>query len=351
MPFDRPTLATLVGRAQADIESRLQGTDAALRRSLAGVLARMDAGLVHGLYGYLDWLALQVMPDTAEQEHLERWASIWGVRRKGASAATGMVTCAGSAGAMLPLGTLFQRADGVQYAATTDVLFGSAAAGVPVRAVVAGSAGNLDPGGALQLVSPVLGVAAQGTTTGLSGGADEESDAAFRTRLLARIGNAPHGGDASDYITWALEVSGVTRAWCNPREMGAGTVTVRFMMDGTYDDGVPTPDDVVRVKAHIDANRPVTAEVFVVAPTPVPLDARVAITPDTPAVRIAVEASWRAAIVRDAVPGGTIHLSRLREAVSIAAGEFDHVLLQPVADVAAAAGSIIVPGTLTWEVA
>ncbi len=349
MPFDRPTLATLVSRAQADIESRLQGTDAALRRSLAGVLARMDAGLVHGLYGYLEWIALQVMPDTAELEHLERWASIWGVGRKAASAATGVVTCAGTAGAVLPLGTLFQRADGTQYAATADVPFAGSAAGVPVRAATAGSAGNMDAGGTLQLVSPVQGVTAQGTAAaGLTGGADEETDAAFRTRLLARIRNAPHGGDASDYETWALEVSGVTRAWCSPREMGAGTVTVRFMMDATYADGIPTADDVARVKAHIDANRPVTAEVFVAAPVPMPLDAHAVITPDTPAVRIAVEASWRAAIIRDAVPGGSIFVSRLREALSVAAGEYDNALLAPTADVVVATGQIVVPGTLTW---
>lgn len=352
MPFDRPTLATLVSRAQADIESRLQGTDPALRRSLAGVLARMDAGLVHGLYGYLEWVALQVMPDTAELEHLERWASIWGVSRKAASAATGAVTCSGTAGAVLPLGTLMQRSDGAQYAAVADVLFTSATAEVPVQAVAAGSVGNMGAGGTLQLVSPVLGVTALGTATaGLTGGADEETDAAFRVRLLARIRNAPHGGDASDYETWALEVPGVTRAWCSPLEMGAGTVTVRFMMDGTYADGIPTADDVARVLAHIDANRPVTAEVFVAAPVPVPLDAHVAITPDTPAVRIAVEASWRAAIIRDAVPSGTILVSRLREALSVATGEYDNVLLAPTADVLVATGEIVVPGTLTWEAA
>lgn len=350
MPFDRPALATLINRAQADIDSRLQGTDAALRRSLSGVLARMDAGLAHGLYGYLEWIALQVMPDTAEMEHLERWASIWGVSRKAASAATGTVTCSGAAGAVLPLGTLMQRADGAQYAAVADVLFTTATAGAPVRAVTAGNAGNMAAGGTLQLVSPVLGVTAQGAAAaGLAGGADEETDAAFRARLLARIRNAPHGGDARDYESWALEVPGVTRAWCSPREMGAGTVTVRIMMDGAYADGIPTAADVARVQAHIDAHRPVTAEAYVAAPVPVPLDARAVVAPDIPSVRLAAEASWRAAIVRDAVPGGPIRVSRLREALSVATGEYDNALLAPTADVVVATGHMAVPGTLVWE--
>ena len=82
MPFNRPPLDLLIARSAASMQSRLPGTDAVLRRSLSGIVARMSAGTEHGLYGYLDWLARQLMPDTAEEEHLERWASIWGVSRR-----------------------------------------------------------------------------------------------------------------------------------------------------------------------------------------------------------------------------------------------------------------------------
>ena len=82
MPFERPSLGKLIARAQADMSGRLPGTDPLLRRNLVAIIARMSAGTAHGLYGYLDWLALQLMPDTAETEHLERWASIWGITRK-----------------------------------------------------------------------------------------------------------------------------------------------------------------------------------------------------------------------------------------------------------------------------
>ena len=72
MPFERPSLGKLIARAQADMSGRLPGTDPLLRRNLVAIIARMSAGTAHGLYGYLDWLALQLMPDTAETEHLER---------------------------------------------------------------------------------------------------------------------------------------------------------------------------------------------------------------------------------------------------------------------------------------
>ena len=104
MPFNRPPLDLLIARSAASMQSRLPGTDAVLRRSLTGIVARMSAGTEHGLYGYLDWLARQLMPDTAEEEHLERWASIWGVSRKAAGHASGDVSITGTPGAVLPEG-------------------------------------------------------------------------------------------------------------------------------------------------------------------------------------------------------------------------------------------------------
>ncbi|RMG50381.1 MAG: baseplate J/gp47 family protein, partial [Gammaproteobacteria bacterium] len=95
MPFQRPTIPELIERVAADVESRLPGSDPRLRRSLLHALVRAQAGVAHGLYGYLDWLSKQIVPDTAEAEVLDRWASWWGVPRKAASAASGDVTFTG----------------------------------------------------------------------------------------------------------------------------------------------------------------------------------------------------------------------------------------------------------------
>lgn len=86
------------------------------------------------------------------------------------------------------------------------------------------------------------------------------------------------GGTQADYEQWALEVPGVTRAFVT-QEMGRGTVTVRFMMDGTYPDGVPKDGDRQAVAAHIETVRPVTADVYVVLPVADPLNLRLRITP------------------------------------------------------------------------
>ena len=144
-------------------------------------------------------------------------------------------------------------------------------------------------------------------------------------------------------------MAGVTRAWCYPGEMGRGSVTVRFMMDDVYENGIPQPEDVQRVADHLDGLRPVTADVYVVAPVPEPVNLDLRISPDNPRLRVVVaEAVW-AVLRRDAVPGGTVVISRLNEAISGAEGEEDHVLLSPTQNIQIPTGKIAVPGSITWE--
>ena len=348
MSFDRPTLTELIDRAVADIESRLDGADASLRRTLLGVLARMEAGSVHGLYGYLDWIALQGMPDTADTAQLDRWSSIWGKQRKAAATASGSVTFTGTDGGVIPTGTLLKRADDVEYATTEDGEIEGGTAVVLLAATEAGADGNAASGTKLSLPTPLSWVKSTAVAAELSGGSDEEADADLRDRLLARIRQAPHGGADFDYVQWALEVGGVTRAWAYPRELGPGTVTVRFMTDGLTSDGIPTAQAVDEVQAYIDVMRPVTADVTVVAPVAVAMNPVINLSPNTAAVRAAVEAELADLLAREAEPGTTVLISHIREAVSIAAGESDHVLVAPTTDVEHATGAVGVLGTITW---
>jgi uncharacterized phage protein gp47/JayE len=351
MPFSRPSLPELIDRAASDLEARLPGTDARLRRSNLAVLARVHAGAVHGLYGYLDWLSKQLMPDTAEAEYLERWAAVWGVDRKAASAAAGLVIVTAAPPLTLPAGTLWQRADGVQFASDLEVAVASAAASIAVTASAAGADGNTAVNTPLTLVSPVAGLSSTALvdTGGLAGGADTEADASLRERLLARIQQPPHGGADFDYIAWALEVPGVTRAWVYPGELGPGSVTVRFVRDEDVS-LIPDAPEVAAVQAYIENLRPVTAAVTVAAPVAVPLDLTIAgLDPNLAAVRDAVTAELDDLLRREAEPGGTLLLSHLREAISTAAGEYDHVLAAPAANVLHAVGEIAVLGTITWS--
>jgi uncharacterized phage protein gp47/JayE len=349
MPFARPSLPQLVDRAAADIEARLPGAGARLRRTVLGVLARTHAGAVHGLYGHLDWVSRQVIYDTAEAEIMERWASIWGVARLAAAPAAGNVTFTGSDGSVIPAGTLLARADGVEFDTDAEVIIAAGTATTAVTAVIAGAAGDTLAGSTLGLVAPVAGVNSQATVAagGLAQGTDAETDDGLRARLIDRIQQPPHGGASFDYVKWAKEVAGVTRAWVYAAELGLGTVTVRFVRD---DDASIIPDagEVAAVQAYIDALRPVTAQVTVVAPVAVPLDFTIELLPSTQAIKDAVTAELQDLLRREAQPGGTLLLSHIREAVSIAAGETDHVLTVPAANVVSATGNISTFGVITW---
>lgn len=349
MPFSRPTLQTLTDRVIADFESRLPGADARLRRSNLNVLSRVHASGVHSLYGYLDYIARQVFPDTAEAENLGRWSTIWGIQRRAAAFAVGQATLTGTNGTVIPAATRLKRADGVEYDTDAEVTVAGGTATVALTAIEAGQNGNASAATALTLVTPVAGLNAAATVSagGVTSGADTETDASLRTRLLARIQQPPHGGANFDYVAWALEVPGVTRAWEYPGELGLGTVSVRFVRD---DDASIIPDaaEVLAVQDYIDSVRPVTAVATVVAPVAVPLNFTIALTPNTQAVRDSVTAELSDLIRRESEPGATIFLSHIREAISIVAGETNHVLSVPAADVAQATGQMATMGVVTW---
>lgn len=347
MPYSRPTLAELVNRVRSDVISRLT-QDEVLRRADAEVYARVLAGVTHGLYGFIDWLSRQVIYDTAEGEILERWASIWGVIRKPAAAATGTVTLTGLTGAVVPAGSPLQALDGVQYLTVAEVTFTTTSAVVSVAASVPAAASNRATGQTLTLVNPVAGVQPAGLASALVGGADEETDDALRARLIDRIQTPPHGGSSADYRAWALEVPGVTRAWCYPLELGPGTVTVRFMRDDDSGSAIPDAGEVAAVQTYINNLRPVTAQVTVVAPVAAPLNFTMSVLPNTAAVKAAVAAELADLIRREAEPGGTLLLSHIRAAISAAAGENNYVMTVPSADVVSPVGTITTLGTITW---
>lgn len=351
MPFARPTFSEILDRVKADIDSRLPGSDAKLRRSTLSVIAYIVAGAAHGMYGFLAFIAKQVFPDTAETEYLNRWGSIWSVSRKEATKASGTVTATGTNSTVIPSGTELQRSDQAIFLTTASATIASGTATLEVEAQEAGEDGNTGASSTLSFVSPISGVDSDTTVSadGLTGGTDIEEDADYLSRILARIQEPPHGGRESDYEQWALEVSGVTRAWVYPQELGAGTVSVRFMMDDTYADGIPQAGDVSDVQDYIDERRPVTADVTVVAPTAVPLNFTIQLLiEDTAEIRTAIEEELEDMIRRDAEPAGTIYLSRINEAISTAAGEFAHTLTVPAANATHTTGQIATMGTITW---
>lgn len=344
MPFEIPTLPVLLSRAQADLGIN------ALRHSDAQVLARAQAGAAFGLYGYLDWIVEQILPDTADEETLERIASLrLRQPRKAAQPASGPVSFQAAEGAVLDEDTVLQAGDGRSYRVTAAKTAEAGTNSTTVEAIDAGTLGNAEVGLELTLVQPVEGIA--GTfiveDPGLVGGTAQESVESLRARVIRSYRVIPHGGSADDYVTWALECPGVTRAWCRRNYMGPGTVGVFFMRDED-EDPVPTPDQLEEVKAYIEPLRPVTAELYVLAPATVPTVYQIRLDPDTSAVRRAVEAQLADLHDREAGLGDGLLISHIREAISGARGEWDHELVWPTTDLPAGSNELLTYGGCTW---
>lgn len=346
MAFDRPTLRELITQMTTDAEREAGAKQ--LRQSNLRVLPKVFAYACHGLYGFITWILKQLFPDTAEKQFLERQASIQGIYRRAASKATGTLTVSYTEGATLPVGTIFMADDQTRYETTAEPEVGSYT--VPVQSLETGTVGNREAGQTYTLVSPVVGVDAEAVGSEMAGGAEAESDESLRKRLLFRLQNPPRGGAKEDYIAWAEEVPGVTRAWCFPKEQGIGTVVVRFATDGMTEDGIPTSGMVQIVSDYIAEVAPVTATPYVVAPVAKPVNFRIKdLIPDSESVRAQVEAELKSLFIKEAHPGEALKLTHIQQAISSAAGEDDYELLEPTADVPADSTQLLVVGEVTYE--
>jgi uncharacterized phage protein gp47/JayE len=347
MPFDRPTLTEIKSRIKADI---VASAGPQLRRSNFSILGAAQAGACHELYGALDSLSQDLLPATATGEALERHAFWWGLTRKPAAAANGLVSFAGASGVTVPEGVILRRADNVKFISLESAEITDGLASVRVEAREAGPDGNTDAGVVLALSTLISGVSAtvQVGEGGLGGGADEETDTRLRARLSSKVQAKELGGSDDDFYNWTLEIAGVTRAWVYSLRFGAGTVGITFVMDDNASGPIPSQEDVDTVQAYLDGLRPTCCRPTVFAPTAAPLDFEISLTPDTDAVREAVEAELADLILRECEPESTLLISHIREAISLATGETDHTLASPVANVTAGSGEIITMGSVTW---
>lgn len=344
MPFETPTLPVLVSRTQSDLASD------ALRRSDAHVLSRALSGTAYGLYGYLDWIAEQILPDTADEETLERSANLrLSQARKSAQPAVGTASFTAAAGRVVDVDTVMRANDGRAYRVTEGVKTVAGTNIAKLEAVDPGTLGNIEAGMVLTLIQPVEGLVSTFTVLapGLIGGIAQENVESLRARVMRSYRVIPHGGSADDYETWALEVPGVTRAWCRRNFLGPGTVGLFVMRD---DDANPVPDaaQLAEIKAYIEPLRPVTAELYVLAPVQKPVVYRLRLTPDTSAVRAAVAVQLQDLHNREAGLGDKLLISHIRESISSAAGETDHQLVFPGADVLAASNELLTFGGCVW---
>ncbi len=352
MPYARKTLAQIRSDAMADIAAALEGSDPLLRFAALKIIGVVLAGMTNEEYGYLDWIAKQTNPFTAEGEYLQAWGALKKVYQKDASAAQLSATFQGANGKPLSAGTAIVRGDGATYTVLATQTVSGGSVTVTIVADVAGAAGNADAGTVVSLDVAVDGIQSTGSVSGtVASGADIEDQEEFRDRVLEAYQQTPQGGAAPDYVQWALAVAGVTRAWCAPNGFGAGTVVVYVMLDdaqaahGGFPQGtngvsqndkgpgglpratVATGDQLVVADA-IVSKEPATALVWICAPIQNVLSFVLSGTSSwSTATRNAVEAAIADVFFRNGDPrGGTIDRSDIEIAIGSVAGTSGFVI-------------------------
>ncbi|WP_437795558.1 baseplate J/gp47 family protein [Mitsuokella multacida] len=203
--------------------------------------------------------------ETSYGDYLSLRAEEHGVIRKSAVAATGELQIKGTAGAIVPRGSLFSTDTGMMFSTSTDCTLGTeGTVTVSAIAVLPGKSGNVVAGTIKKIPISIAGVQSVLNTEDFSGGFDEESDDELLQRLLLHVRTPATSGNANHYKEWALSVSGVKAAKVQPLWNGNGTVRVLVLDENLNPAGT---DLLKQVQTYIDANRPIGATVTVAAPT------------------------------------------------------------------------------------
>ncbi|MBW4089889.1 MAG: baseplate J/gp47 family protein [Proteobacteria bacterium] len=379
MPWSTPSLADLRAQTLANFQARIQGADTFLPRAVLPIVANAVAAVAFAGYRALGWVARQFFVASAEAPYLDRRLAEVNLPRIQATVAAGPgVTFSGPQNTPIDLGTPLQTSNGgMSYTVTAAGTIGSGGTvSLPVVATTAGSLGNLAPGAPLTLVTAIAGVAPTAIvgSAGITGGTDAETDAAYRVRGLARLGQPPQGGAATDFLAWA-KASGVpTRAWVFPLNRGIGTCDVAFTID-TRANNIPLTADLDAVQTYIAGVKPVIGDSQAFAPVADALAITIlnlvgtgGIT--TAALQAAITAQLNdliatvppgGAAVGDAVtvplpPGalfplqtpGKLYLSQIEAAIEAAGSVLSYDLTAPTADVVFATGHLPAPPTITF---
>lgn len=205
----------------------------AMLGEVSDTLDKREGSLIQTALGplawYLEGLALTLAQvqraayaETAEGEDLDLLAATRGLTRRAAVAAVRQ----GTFNVAIPEGSLFRTVgdDSVLFMSGEQI---STSGGLYVYSMTCQTAGVIGNSYSGQLI-PVTAIAGLSTATLgtiITEGADQESDAALRTRYMATFDTAPYGGNISEYRQAILAIPGVGAVQVYPANLyqGGGT--------------------------------------------------------------------------------------------------------------------------------
>lgn len=236
--------------------------------SMAGGFADAVAGAaarqLSELYQALPAVVSMLFVDETSGGYLDLVGQTYfNITRRSGTKARCSVTFTGAPGTVVPKGTVFLTASGLQFSLLSQATLGqSGTAEGQLEAAEVGEAYNIGPGALTGMWVNLPGLESY-VNQQASGGTGDETDSQLYARIDEVRKRPPTSGNGFDYRRWAMEVDGVGAAKIVELAYGPGTVEV-MVVDSTY---APAPNHIINAVAYqIFVSRPVGAKPTVCAP-------------------------------------------------------------------------------------
>lgn len=277
--FLAPTRAQIAADWRRDYLLRNPGADVGPgSQPMLDSLTMADS--TFALYAYAIQISGSTTWVTASGDGLRAWAQAMGTDLLPAVGAVGFVAIGAASG-----GTYIQKDDeltvnGIVYAAAQGGFF-SDGAQVPVYGVTLGPQTDQDPGTVLKWSTPRPGlvpeatVVAQPDGSGLSGGANEETEAELKLRLSQLKSNPPGSGNDAmiQRIVTATPGVAIQQCFTYPAVSGPGTTGVTFTIRPSRAGGnrIPNAAQLSMALGYLQQNLPASDGILMCALAGLPL--------------------------------------------------------------------------------
>lgn len=265
--FDMQTAISILTRMQDEfITNTKSGDVSAIEGTFAFDALSANATEFEKAYAEMSLMVEAGFADTSWGEFLTMRASEFGVDRKTATKAIGILTITGTKGTVVPSGSLFDVDDNTQFTTDAACTIGeSGTADVKITCTAAGKQGNVGAGTVNHIPVSIYGVKGCRNDAPTYDGYDEESDEALLKRYMVIVRTPATSGNKYHYYNWAMSIDGVGGCRVLPIWNGPGTVKVLIVNSNMQ---TASSEIIKAVADYIETVRPIGADVTVISPTP-----------------------------------------------------------------------------------
>ena len=201
-------------------------------------------------------------------EYLDKKASEFGIYRKTGAKAKGVVRIYGETDTVIPRNSILTTNTGLKFLVIRQDYIKDDYIDIAIEASEIGELYNIDANDiwstSISDGENVIEVNKVENNSKFLGGVEIESDDQLRERILEQARNPATSGNEQDYINWCKEVAGVFNVTVRPRWNGQNTVKLII----SDEDKQPLPQHIVdECNEHIQAIRPIGADVTVINPS------------------------------------------------------------------------------------